>query len=49
MAIYVQSRGRNQDRDYCWLRIKSNEYYPENPDFLLQPISNLSNSYKRSL
>ncbi len=42
MAIYVQSRGKNQDQDYRWLRIKSNEYYPENPDFLLQPISTLS-------
>ena len=42
MAIYVQSRGKNQDHDYRWLRIKSNEYYPENPDFLLQPISTLS-------
>ena len=39
MAIYVQSRGKNQDRDYRWLRIKSNEYYPENPDFLLQAIN----------
>jgi hypothetical protein len=42
MAIYVQSRGKNQDQDYRWLRIKSNEYYPENPDFLLQPISSLT-------
>ena len=40
MLIYVQSRGKNQDQDYRWLRIKSNEYYPENPDFLLQPINN---------
>jgi hypothetical protein len=42
MAIYIQSRGKNQDQDYRWLRIKANEYYPENPNFLLQPISNLS-------
>lgn len=43
MAIYyIQSRGKNQDKDYRWLRVKSNEYYPENPDFLLQPIKNLS-------
>lgn len=41
MVIYIQSRGKNQDEDYRWLRIKSNEYYPKNPDFLLQPISNL--------
>lgn len=41
MAIYIQSRGINQDRDYRWLRIKSNQYYPENPDFLLQSIDNL--------
>ena len=40
MIIYVQSRGKNQDQDYRWLRIKSNEYYPDNPDFLLQPINN---------
>ena len=42
MAIYIQSRGKNQDEDYRWLRIKANEYYPENPDFLLQTIGNLS-------
>ena len=42
MAIYIQSRGKNQDQDYRWLRIKSSEYYPENPNFLLQPIKNLS-------
>ncbi|MEM7591900.1 MAG: hypothetical protein AAF383_10350 [Cyanobacteria bacterium P01_A01_bin.83] len=42
MLIYVQSRGKNQDQDYRWLRIKSNESYPENPDFLLQPINTLS-------
>lgn len=42
MAIYVQSRGKNQDQDYRWLRIKANEYYPENPDFLLQPINGLA-------
>ncbi len=42
MTLYIQSRGKNQDEDYRWLRIKSDEYYPENPDFLLQPISNLS-------
>lgn len=42
MAIYIQSRGKNQDEDYRWLRIKANEYYPENPDFLLQTIDNLS-------
>lgn len=41
MAIYVQSRGKNQDQDYRWLRIKSNEYYPENPEFLLQSIEDL--------
>lgn len=41
MAIYVQSRGKSQDQDYRWLRIKSNEYYPETPDLLLQPIGNL--------
>ena len=40
MIIYVQSRGKNQDQDYRWLKIKSNEYYPDNPDFLLQPINN---------
>ena len=40
MAIYVQSRGKNQDQDYRWLRIKSDEYYPENPSFLLQSIDN---------
>ncbi len=33
MAIYIQSRGKNQDRDYRWLRIKAEEYYPENPKF----------------
>lgn len=38
MPIYIQSRGKKQDQDYRWLRIKENEYYPENPDFLLQPI-----------
>ncbi|MGF1589651.1 MAG: hypothetical protein ACFCU7_10470 [Pleurocapsa sp.] len=42
VIYYIQSRGKNQDEDYRWLRIKPNEYYPENPDFLLQPISNLS-------
>ena len=42
MAIYIQSCGKNQDQDYRWLRIKSNEYYPENPDFLLQPIGSLT-------
>ena len=42
MIIYVQSRGKSQDQDYRWLRIKSNEYYPENPDFLLQPINGLA-------
>ncbi len=42
MAIYIQSRGKNQDRDYRWLRIKAEEYYPENPKFLMQPIVNLS-------
>ena len=42
MAIYIQSCGKNQDQDYRWLRIKSNEYYPENPDFLLQPIDSLT-------
>lgn len=40
MRIYVQSRGKSQDKDYRWLRIKSNEYYPENPSFLLQFIDN---------
>ena len=40
MSIYVQSRGKNQDQDYRWFRIKSVEYYPENPDFLMQPIGN---------
>lgn len=39
MPIYIQSRGKKQDQDYRWLRIKENEYYPQNPDFLLQPIS----------
>ncbi len=42
MVIYLQSRGKNQDQDYRWLRIKSNESYPENPDFLSQSIDNLS-------
>ena len=42
MAIYIQSRGKNQDQDYRWFRIKAKEYYPENPDFLLQPIINLT-------
>ena len=42
MAMYVQSRGKNQDEDYRWLRIKSNEYYPENPDFLIQSIGDLT-------
>lgn len=42
MTIYIQSRGKNQDQDYRWLKIKSNECYPENPEFLLQPI----NSFK---
>ncbi len=40
MPIYVQSRGKNQDQDYRWLRIKSAEYYPENPDFLMQSLDN---------
>ena len=38
MPIYIQSRGKKQDQDYRWLRIKKNEYYPKNPDFLLQHI-----------
>ena len=42
MAIYVQSRGKNQDRDYRWLRIKSDESYPENSEFLRQSIGKLS-------
>lgn len=42
MAIYLQSRGKNQDQDYRWLKIQSNESYPENPDFLSQPIDNLT-------
>ncbi|WP_319421711.1 hypothetical protein [Pleurocapsa sp. FMAR1] len=40
MPIYIQSRGKKQDQDYRWLRIKSAEYYPENPDFLMQSIGN---------
>ncbi len=42
MAIYVQSRGKNQDQDYRWLRIKSADSYPENPNFLIQTIGNLA-------
>ena len=42
MSIYIQSRGKKQDEDYRWLKIKSNEYCPKNPDFLLQPIPTLS-------
>ena len=40
MDIYIQSRGKKQDWDYRWLRIESDKYYPENPNFLTQPISN---------
>ncbi len=40
MPIYIQSRGKNQDQDYRWFRIKSAEYYPENPDFLMQSLGN---------
>ena len=40
MDIYIQSRGRNQDRDYRWLLIESDKYYPENPNFLTQFIGN---------
>ena len=41
MAIYVQSRGKNQDEDYRWLKIKENEHSLKTPDFLLQPLGNL--------
>ena len=40
MPIYIQSRGKKQDEDYRWFRIKSAEYYPENPDFLMQSLAN---------
>ncbi len=40
MLIYIQSRGKNQDQDYRWLLIKSDEHYPENPSFLIQSIGN---------
>ena len=40
MPIYIQSRGKKQDQDYLWLLIKSDKYYPENPNFLMQPIAN---------
>ena len=40
MPIYVQSRGKNQDQDYRWLKIESDRYYPEKPSFLLQFINN---------
>ena len=40
MDIYIQSRGKNQDRDYRWLLITSDEHYPKNPDFLTQFIAN---------
>ena len=40
MIIYVQSRGKNQDQDYRWLKIKENEHYLKTPKFLLQPLEN---------
>lgn len=42
MAIYIQSRGKNQDEDYRWLKIKENEHFSKTPDFLLQSLDNLS-------
>lgn len=34
MAIHIQSRGKNQDQDYLWLRIKENGIKPQTPDYL---------------
>lgn len=41
MAIYVQSRGKNQDQDYRWLKITEHEHLSKTPKFLLQTLDNL--------
>lgn len=42
MIVYVQSRGKKQDEDYRWLKIKENEHSLKTPKFLLQNLENSS-------